>query len=57
VGRVEGNARLFGGRRGSDDWAELDEVLASERHTAVHVRPMRVYSSPGRLTAPKRDHV
>jgi hypothetical protein len=32
---------------GSDDWAELDEVLSAERHTAVLVRPIRVYSNPG----------
>jgi PPOX class probable F420-dependent enzyme len=32
---------------GSDDWAELDDVLVAERHTAVLVRPVRVYSNPG----------
>ena len=26
-----------------DDWAELDQVVAAERHTAVLVRPARVY--------------
>ena len=35
-----------------DDWAQLDEALASERHTAVLVRPIRTYpkatASPGR---------
>ncbi len=30
-----------------DDWAGLDEVMAAERHTAVLVRPARVYSNPG----------
>jgi pyridoxamine 5'-phosphate oxidase-like protein len=31
----------------SDAWAALDETLASERHTAVLVRPIRVDSNPG----------
>ena len=31
----------------SEEWAELDEVMAAERHTAVLVRPERVYSNPG----------
>jgi hypothetical protein len=26
-----------------DDWAELDESMAAERHTAVLVRPVRMY--------------
>ena len=30
-----------------NDWAELDEVVAAERHAAVLVRPDRVYSNPG----------
>jgi len=30
-----------------DDWAELDGVMAAERHTAVLARPERVYSNPG----------
>ncbi len=30
-----------------DDWAELDDVMAAERHTAVLVRPARIYSNPG----------
>ncbi len=30
----------------ADDWAELDEVMAAERHTAVLVRPHRVYPTP-----------
>lgn len=30
-----------------DAWAELDVVFAAERHTAVVVRPVRVYSNPG----------
>ena len=29
-----------------DDWAELDLVLAAERHTAVLIHPVRVYSNP-----------
>jgi PPOX class probable F420-dependent enzyme len=29
-----------------DDWAELDGVMAAERHAAVLVRPERVYSNP-----------
>jgi PPOX class probable F420-dependent enzyme len=29
-----------------DDWAQLDEVMAAERHTAVLVRPARIYSNP-----------
>lgn len=28
------------------DWRHLDEVLAAERHTAVLLRPTRIYSSP-----------
>ena len=28
-----------------DHWAELDQVVAAERHTAVLVRPTRIYSS------------
>ena len=31
----------------ADDWAELDEVIAAERHTAVLIRPARLYSNPG----------
>jgi hypothetical protein len=30
-----------------DDWAELDETFESEGHTAVLIRPARVYSNPG----------
>jgi hypothetical protein len=29
-----------------DDWAELDSTFAAERHTAVLVRPARIYSNP-----------
>lgn len=29
-----------------DDWADLDEEMAAEGHTAVLVRPERVYSNP-----------
>jgi hypothetical protein len=29
-----------------DDWAELDSAFAAERHTAVLVRPSRIYSNP-----------
>jgi hypothetical protein len=30
-----------------DDWAELDAVIAAERHAAVLVRASRIYSNPG----------
>jgi PPOX class probable F420-dependent enzyme len=30
-----------------DDWAELGQVMAAERHTAVLLRPVRIYSNPG----------
>lgn len=30
-----------------DDWAELDEVMAAEGHTAVLVHPVHIYSNPG----------
>ncbi len=30
-----------------DDWAELDSVMAAEGHTAVLIRPRRVYSNLG----------
>jgi hypothetical protein len=55
---VEGDAELPGDPRllpriyaaavggTHDEWAELGEVMAAERHTAVLVRPDRVYSSP-----------
>jgi hypothetical protein len=34
-----------------DDWAQLDEAMTSERHTAVLVRPVRTYPKVGpRLT-------
>lgn len=29
-----------------NDWADLDTVMAAERHTAVLVRPFRCYSNP-----------
>ena len=29
-----------------EDWAALDESMAAEAHTAVLVRPQRVYSNP-----------
>jgi PPOX class probable F420-dependent enzyme len=29
-----------------DEWAELDAVMAAERHTAVLIRPVRIYSNP-----------
>jgi hypothetical protein len=29
-----------------DDWAHLDEAIATEAHTAVLIRVMRVYSNP-----------
>lgn len=30
-----------------DNWANLDDVMASERHTAVLIRPNRIYTNPG----------
>lgn len=30
-----------------EDWANLDPELIEERHTAVLIRPARVYSNPG----------
>ena len=30
----------------ASDWADLDDTMASEHHTAVLVRPTRVYSNP-----------
>lgn len=30
----------------ADDWAALDDTFAAERHTAVLVRPGRIYSNP-----------
>jgi hypothetical protein len=29
-----------------EDWRQLDEPMAAERHTAVLIRPLRVYSNP-----------
>jgi PPOX class probable F420-dependent enzyme len=29
-----------------EDWRELDAPMAAERHTAVLIRPLRVYSNP-----------
>jgi hypothetical protein len=37
-------AAAVGGTR--DDWAQLDEAMATERHTAVLIRPTRIYSNP-----------
>jgi hypothetical protein len=37
-------AAAVGGR--AEDWVGLDEEMAAEHHTAVLVRPVRVYSSP-----------
>ena len=34
------------------DWTELDRVMAVERHTAVLVRPARIYANPGESHAP-----
>jgi hypothetical protein len=31
----------------AEDWQPLDDVIASERHTAVLVRPVRIYSNAG----------
>lgn len=30
----------------ADDWAELDAFFAAERHTAVLIRPDRIYANP-----------
>lgn len=30
-----------------DEWAELDDSYAAERHTAVLIHPLRIYSNPG----------
>ena len=30
-----------------DDWAALDGVFATERHTTVLIHPLRIYSNPG----------
>ena len=30
----------------AEDWRELDAPMAAERHTAVLVRPTRIYSNP-----------
>lgn len=30
----------------ADQWAELDSAMTTEGHTAVFVRPLRVYSNP-----------
>ena len=38
-------AAAVGGTR--DEWAELDGVMTAERHAAVLIRPMRMYSNPG----------
>ena len=40
----EGYAAAAGGT--ADDWAELDQVMADERHTAVLVRVTRIYPRP-----------
>ena len=37
-------AAAAGGR--PEDWAALDDTIAAEGHTAVLVRPHRVYSNP-----------
>jgi PPOX class probable F420-dependent enzyme len=37
-------AAAVGGTAG--EWAALDEVMDAERHTAVLIRPVRVYSNP-----------
>ena len=43
--RREIYAAAVGGR--SDDWAAMDETMEAEGHTAVLIRPTRVYSNPG----------
>jgi len=32
----------------AEDWVGLDEQMADERHSAVLIRPERVYSNPRR---------
>ena len=32
-----------------EEWTDLDATMAAERHTAVLVRPLRIYSNPGEL--------
>ena len=46
VGRLlrEVYAAAVGGSQ--EDWTELDDVMATERHTAVLIRPLRAYSNP-----------
>ncbi len=36
-------AATVGGSSSPDDWAQLDESMTAERHTAVLVRVVRVY--------------
>ena len=33
-----------------DEWVHLDDEIASERHTAVLIRVVRIYSNPGDST-------
>lgn len=33
-----------------DDWTALDAVMSAERHTAVLIRPTRIYSNPASPT-------
>lgn len=42
--RREVYAAAVGGT--ADDWAAMDEVMEAEGHTAVLIRPVRVYSNP-----------
>jgi PPOX class probable F420-dependent enzyme len=42
--RREVYAAAVGGA--ADDWAAMDEVMEAEGHTAVLIRPARVYSNP-----------
>jgi hypothetical protein len=42
--RREVYAAAVGGT--ADDWAAMDEVMDAEGHTAVLIRPTRVYSNP-----------
>lgn len=42
--RREVYAAAVGGT--ADDWAAMDEVMEAEGHTAVLIRPRRVYSNP-----------
>ena len=42
--RREVYAAAVGGT--ADDWAAMDEIMEAEGHTAVLIRPIRMYSNP-----------